>query len=150
MSTQDPDLGGYSEEELAAELGRLREAPLDEVLAQVMSLLANAAQVKLGRRDGRALIDLTAALVQQVRDYAHPQLVGQLDEILPQLQMAQVEAEKELAQAVASGQAAPEVNDLGSEPAQERPSDRTPPPTQQPGAAHGGDKQGSRLWTPGT
>ena len=59
------DLGGTrepTEEEIRAYLSQLREAPVDQVLAEVVNALLNAAQVKLGRRDGRLLIDTVAAV----------------------------------------------------------------------------------------
>jgi hypothetical protein len=150
-----PGAGGQpSEEELRAALGQLRAAPVDQIVAEVASALLNAAQVKLGRRDGRLLIDTTASLTDQVRPHVPAELVEQLDEVLNQLRLAQVEAEREVA--AASSQGHEEPNDLGSQPARtsERPGadgDGTPSPggpgsTPPPG---GPGSKTSRLWVPG-
>ena len=155
------DLGGQqqpSEEEIRAYLSQLREAPVDQVLAEVSNALLNAAQVKVGRRDGRLLIDATAAMTDAVRGHAAQELTDQLDQALTQLRMAQVEGEQQVAQAAASGQA--ESGDLGTDPAAgDAASDqgargadagagaqpRQAPP-QQPSA---GGSAASRLWVPG-
>jgi hypothetical protein len=134
-----------SEEELRAALGQLRAAPVDQIVAEVASALLNAAQVKLGRRDGRLLIDTTALVTDQVRAHVPAELVAQLDEALNQLRLAQVEAEREVAAARAQGHEEP--NDLAGRPPQ-------PDATGTPG---GGSEQPpgtpasktSRLWVPG-
>jgi len=159
------DLGGQqqpSEEEIRAYLSQLREAPVDQVLAEVSNALLNAAQVKVGRRDGRLLIDATAAMTDAVRGHAAQELTDQLDQALTQLRMAQVEGEQQVAQAAASGQA--ESGDLATDPsggdeagdatgeqagsgadagAGEQP--RQAPPQQPPA----GGSAASRLWVPG-
>ncbi|MDX1657879.1 MAG: hypothetical protein R3343_03575 [Nitriliruptorales bacterium] len=132
MSQQGPDpRQELSEEELKAYLGQLREAPLTDVVAQTVSVLLNAAQVKLGRPDGRTLIDIVAAIRDTAGDALEEGLVSELDNVLNQLRMAQVEAENQSAPA-------------GAEPAEPVPDD-TPPAT--------GDQSGSggasKLWTPG-
>jgi hypothetical protein len=140
--------GQPSEEELRAALGQLRGAPVDQVVAEVASALLNAAQVKLGRRDGRLLIDTTAALTDQVRSHVPVELVRQLDEVLNQLRLAQVEAEREVAAAAAQGHQEP--NDLtgqpgtaASGPAGEAGGTSTPPSAAEP------TSKTSRLWVPG-
>ncbi len=98
---------------------QLRAFPVDQVLRDVFFSLLNAAQVKLGRRDARLLIDVTAV----AHEHARPQLPGdlnrQIDEALGQLRMAQVSAENR-----ASQQGQQDENDLGTAPA---------PPSADPG-----------------
>jgi hypothetical protein len=155
VSQQTPPPAGAggqqpSEEEIRAYLGQLRQAPAEQVLAEVLSGLLNAAQVKVGRRDGRLLIDVSASLIDQVREHLSEDLTSQVDEVVGQLRMAQVEGERELESARAQGHE--EHNDLGQErsepgaaPAEEpeQPPASPPPSSPQPGQG------GSRLWTPG-
>ncbi|MCC5948551.1 MAG: hypothetical protein JJT89_08860 [Nitriliruptoraceae bacterium] len=148
-------MGGQpSEEEMRAYVAQLRGAGLDQILAEVLSSLLNAAQVKIGRRDGRFLLDLVAGLTDQTREVLPEELTSQVDDVLAQLRMAQVQAEPEVAAAAAQGQAEP--NDL---PATVSPGDAAgasdapgeapgqggadQPPESGPGSA------ASRLWVPG-
>ncbi|MFA9445605.1 hypothetical protein [Egicoccus sp. AB-alg6-2] len=129
-----------SEEEVRAYLGQLRAAPVEQVVAEVASALLNAAQVKLGRQDGRLLLDMVAGLTEQGRSRLPEELTSQLDQALSQLRLAQVEAEREVQQATAQGHT--EEGDLdadGAAPPAAAPE--TPPQT--PSAA-------SRLWVPGS
>lgn len=132
-----------SEEEVRAYLGQLRVAPVEQVVAEVASALLNAAQVKLGRNDGRLLLDMVASLADQARSQLPAELTDQLDQALSQLRLAQVEAEREVAQAASQGHV--EEGDLGATPPQDAdggaPAAESPAP--QPGAAS------SRLWVPG-
>jgi hypothetical protein len=143
--------GQPSEEEVRAYLAQLRAAPAEQVLAEVFSGLLNAAQVKVGRRDARLLLDATATLVAQVRGVLPDELTSQLDDVLSQLRMAQVQAEPEVAQAVAKGQ--PEPNDLGAEAvAATEGEGQTPDAEASPGASStpaAGSDAASRLWVPG-
>ncbi len=154
------DLGGQqqpSEEEIRAYLSQLREAPVDQVLAEVVNALLNAAQVKIGRRDGRLLIDTVSAVTDTVRGHVPDELTKQLDQALTQLRMAQVEGEQQVAKAAAAGQA--ESGDLTTDPsaadeatgaggggpapgAGEQPPPASPPPAS-------GSSAASRLWIPG-
>ncbi len=138
----------YSEEELRAALSEMRQAPVGEIVAQVVSVLANGAQVKLGRHDARLLIDLTDTVMKQTRAHLDERFTREVDEVLGQLRMAQVEAERQVA---ASSEE--EQNDLagaagtgGQTPAagqeQQAAQREQPQQPQQPG--------GSRLWTPGS
>lgn len=144
-----------SQEEVRAYLDQLRSAPVDQVLAEILSSLLNAAQVKIGRRDGRLLLDASAALVGEVREALPEALRSQLDDVLSQLRMAQVQAEQQVAAAARQGQ--PEKNDLGAQPAPQAPpggedegdeADGTPPSSPPPASPAGGDAS-SRLWVPG-
>ncbi|HEX5190121.1 MAG TPA: hypothetical protein VFW16_11300 [Streptosporangiaceae bacterium] len=100
----------------AAEVGeqarRLRSFPADQVIADALFSLLGAAQVKLGRRDARLLIDVTTVAHQHARSYLPDQLTVQIDQILGQLRLDQVSAEGH-----ASGQGEPEENDLDKVPA---------------------------------
>lgn len=140
-----------SEEEVRAYLAELREAPVDQVLAEVVNALLNAAQVKVGRRDGRLLIDTVSAVTEQVRGHVPDELTTQLDQAINQLRLAQVEGEEQVRQAAASGE--PESGDLTTDPAAEGSPEPVageeggqPSQPQQPPA--GGDAA-SRLWVPG-
>ena len=109
-----------SAEEAREYVRRMRSLPVDEVIRDVLFGLLNAAQVKLGRRDARLLIDVSTVAHEQARSYLPEELSRQLDQVLGQLRMAQVNAEGH-----ASRQGEPEENDLDRPPA--------PPPTGQPG-----------------
>ncbi len=150
------DLGGQrepSQEEIQAYLSQLREAPVDQVLAEVVNALLNAAQVKLGRRDGRLLIDTVGAVTDTVRGHVPEELTTQLEQALTQLRMAQVESEQQVAQAAAGGQQ--ESGDLASDPAQddaatsEPAADTTSQPPHQPPQEPPAGGGASRLWVPG-
>jgi hypothetical protein len=91
---------------------QLRAFPADQVLQDFFFSLLNAAQVKLGRRDARLLIDVTAVAHEHARPHLPGELTRQIDEVLGQLRMAQVSAENQ-----ASQQGQQEENDLGTSPA---------------------------------
>ncbi len=156
------DLGGPkqpSEEEIRAYLSQLRQAPVDQVLAEVVNALLNAAQVKVGRRDGRLLIDITAAITDTIRGQVPDELTTQLDQALTQLRMAQVDGEQQVAQAKASGQhedgdlaADPQEASEASEPGGDAGPREAPPASGGPAATPppaGGGSAASRLWVPG-
>ena len=148
----DPTAGGQaggtqpgqepSEEEVRAYLAQLRSAPVDQVLAELASGLLNAAQVKLGRRDGRLLIDLVGVVTERLRGTVPEELTGQLDQALTQLRMAQVEAEKQVREAGGEENDLPEAAGSASEPAEGQAG--------APGAAGTRPSAASRLWTPGS
>ena len=151
MSSQLPPQGqpgsddGPSEEEVREYLAQMRGAPADQVLAEVVQGLLNAAQVKLGRNDARLLLDACAGLVDAVRDRSSEELVGQIDQALSQLRLGQVEAEKEVGQ--------DEPNDLADDgsPADTGavPSQPQSPPSQ-PQSPPSQSGSSSKLWTPGS
>ncbi|MEX2420446.1 MAG: hypothetical protein WD670_01375 [Actinomycetota bacterium] len=156
----DPSAGGPegqpSEEEMRAYLGQLRAAPVDQVLAELLSSLLNAAQVKVGRRDARLLLDGAAALVTQVRSVLPDELVTQLDQVLSQLRMAQVQAEPEVAAAAEQGEREPNDIEPASSsrpPASSADDQAQPSPSSSPGTAPSppasGPDPASRLWVPG-
>jgi hypothetical protein len=91
---------------------RLRSLPVDQVLGDLLVSLLNAAQMKLGRRDARLLIDVTAVAHEHARPYLPGELTRQIDQVLGQLRLGQVSAEGH-----ASQQGQPEENDLEQAPA---------------------------------
>lgn len=120
-----------SEEQLREYLTQLRGAPADQVISEVVSVLVNAASAKLGRRDGRLLIDLAATMLERSRDYISGDMAKQVDDVLGQLRLGQVQAESQVGD--------DEVNDLSTAPpAPEQAAQQQPP--QQPT---------SKLWIPG-
>jgi hypothetical protein len=116
VSTAGPGGAGQGDErsaEDAREYSRqLRSLPVGQVLGDVLFSLLHAAQLKLGRRDARLLIDVTAVAHEHARPYLPGELTRQVDEALGQLRMGQVSAESH-----ASQQGQPEENDLGQIPA---------------------------------
>ncbi|MBW3658762.1 MAG: hypothetical protein KY457_09000 [Actinobacteria bacterium] len=159
MSQQMPPGGREpTEEELRQYLGEMRQGHVGEIVAQVVSALLNGAQVKLGRRDARLLIDLAAGVNDAAGPHLDEEFSAEVTQVLTQLRMAQVEAEEELAKLQASGQAPPEANDVGPSGGTSGQAARPPGDAGSPGA--GGQQGGarpasepsaaSRLWTPGT
>jgi hypothetical protein len=90
---------------------RMRSLPASEVIGEVLVSLISAAQVKVGRRDARLLIDVTAVAHEHARPYLPGDLASQIDQVLGQLRLAQVSAEGN-----ASQQNQPEENDLDRAP----------------------------------
>ena len=139
METEGPGGGAGQEQPRSAEdvreyVQRLRSLPVEQVISDVLFSLLNAAQVKLGRRDARLLIDVTAVAAEHARPYLPGELTQQIDQVLGQLRLGQVSAEGH-----ASPAGKPEQNDLDRAPA--------PPPS---GAAQPSAGQAaSRLWVPG-
>jgi hypothetical protein len=117
---------------------QLRSAPVEEIVAEAFFMLLNAAQIKLGRRDARLLIDLSTVMLEQAGGYLPETLVKQVEQSLGQLRLGQVSAENELAK---RGQ--PEPNDLTQFP--------TPPASRSTGSpsAASSESPTSRLWVPG-
>jgi hypothetical protein len=129
---------GPSEEDAQALVERLRSAPAEEILAEVLSTLLSTAQVKLGRRDARLFIDLSAVLLDHARGSLSDDVGAQVDAALGQLRTGQVAAEREVTAAGAS-----EPNDLPTTTPPPSASSRAPGgSTQPPGSTSG-------LWVPG-
>ena len=139
--------GMPSEAELEQMLVQMREAPAEQVLVEVVNVLLQAAQVKLGRPDARLLIDAVAAVAEASAGRADPTLLGQVGQAVAQLRLAQVEAEGGPSASV--GQAA--AGSASAASAGPGPSGPAPAPapasTSEPGPA--GGEQRSRLWVPG-
>lgn len=134
--------GQPTEEQLRAALDQLRASPVDVVIADVLNALLQGAQVKLGRRDARVLLDLIDTVARQIEPYVDARLSSEVANAISQLKMAQVQAEQE----VAAGPAEP--NDLpadGSAPPSPA-GEGQPQPSAQPPQQGG---QASRLWVPG-
>ncbi len=116
MGTAEPGAGGQGEEQSAGDASdyarRLRSLPVDQVLGDCLFSLLTAAQVKLGRRDARLLIDVATVAHEHARPYLPGELTSQLDQVLGQLRMAQVNEENHARQ---DGE--PEENDLDRAPA---------------------------------
>ena len=145
-----------TEEELRAYVAALRVSDVHEIVAQVFSELASAAQVKLGRRDARLLIDLAAAFQDAAAARIDERLATQMRTAVDQLRLGQVDAEKQLQQLRAEGRLpAEEDGDLpasGPATAGGTPSGDAPATTPAPGAAPpppSGQSAASRLWVPG-
>jgi hypothetical protein len=141
----EPEL---SEEQARQYAEQLRSVPAEQVVTEVLSSLLNLAQVKLGRRDARLLIDLCAVLLGHARRHLPSDLSTQVDQALSQLRLAQVQAE-----GTASG---PEPNDLAEIPATPTgtggtapvaPAGPAPPPA--PGQPAPQPPPAARLWVPG-
>lgn len=162
--------GEPSEEEVRQYLSQMRAAPAEQVVAEVLQGLLNAAQVKLGRRDARLLLDAAAELAERTGPALSDDLRTQLGEVLSQLRMGQVEAEREVAESGhdepndlvdtttatdgGAGDTADDQVDAGATSAPEAapPSGRTArpsPSTAQPGPQGGAGSPLDKLWIPG-
>ncbi len=108
MATAEPGNAADAREQMR----RLRSLPIDQVLGDVLFSLLQAAQVKLGRRDARLLIDVAAVAHEHARPYLPGELTQQVEQVLGQLRLGQVQAESNASQ---PGQ--PEENDLDRAPA---------------------------------
>ena len=96
MAEPDGDVGqeqAQSAEQAREYVRRMRALPVDQVIGEVLFSLLNAAQVKLGRRDARLLIDVSAVAHEHARPYLPGELTRQIDQVLGQLRMGQVSAE---------------------------------------------------------
>ena len=139
MDTAGPGSGAEHEPARAAEdvreyVQRVRSLPVDQVIGDVVFSLLNAAQVKLGRRDARLLIDMATVALEHARPYLPDELTKQIDQLLGQLRLSQVGAEGH-----ASRRGEVEENDLDRVPA--------PPPA---GAAQSpAGRAPGKLWVPG-
>jgi hypothetical protein len=143
--------GMPSEAEMEQMLLQMREAPAEQVLVEVVNVLLQAAQVKLGRPDARLFIDAVAAVAEAAAGRADAALLGQVGEAVTQLRLAQVEAEGQGGPVAAGSGPAGEAAAPGTTP----PSATQPAPGPRPGPAGPGSgepgpgEQRSRLWVPG-
>jgi hypothetical protein len=96
-----------SPDDVQQHIQRMRELPVEQVIGDIVFSLLNAAQIKLGRRDARLLIDVTAVAHEHARPYLPDKLTKHVDEALGQLRLGQVSAEGPTG---AKGE--PEKNDL--------------------------------------
>ena len=134
-----------SEEELRQYVAELREAPAAELVAQAFTMIGAWAEAKLGRPDARTLIDALSGLVQGAESGLDADLVKQMREGVAQLQMAQVQVERQLASQPQQGDRPsgeqPEPRQPQTE--QQRPQQARPQPQPQD------QKMTDRLWIPG-
>lgn len=121
-------------------LAQMREAPAEQVLVEVINVLLQAVQVKLGRRDARLLIDAVAAVTAATDGRVDPTLQAQIAQALTQLRLAQVEAERQEGIAGEPGATAADAAP-GAVPPLPAPSPQASPAPGAPAA--------SRLWVPG-
>lgn len=151
--------GQPSEQEIRAYLAQLRQTDVNEIVAQAFSMLASGAEVKMGRRDARLLIDAAAAVADATGERLDERLTEQMDEALAQLRTGQVDAEGQLDQLREEGrlpdeedndlpaagrkEAAAGEGDGGGEPAPGRSEGAVG--TQRPSGSNAAD----RLWVPG-
>jgi hypothetical protein len=113
---------------------------VEQIIADAMFMLLNAAQVKAGRRDARLLIDVVTVSLTHACGYLSAELANRVDGLLGQLRFAQVAEEGRAGQ---PGQPK-EENDLDRVP--------TPPPAGQarpPTEAMSRSPRTSGLWVPG-
>jgi hypothetical protein len=125
-----------TEEQVREYLEQVRDVPAEQVVSDVIAVVLNAASAKIGRNDGRLLIDVAAVVLEHTRPHLSGEFATQVDQALGQLRMGQVQAE---------GEAKEEPNDIAAAPATPAPaSPAQPSPApapEQPAAA--------KLWIPG-
>jgi hypothetical protein len=131
----EADQPPISDEQARQYVAQLRSAPAEQIVIELLSGLLNAAQIKLGRRDARLLIDLGSMLLDHSRRYLRQELTRQIEQALHQLRLGQVQAESTV-------DAKAEPNDLPDTP--------TPPDAEAtPAAPPPQPSPVSRLWVPG-
>jgi len=149
--TQMP--GQPSEEEMRAYLEQLRAADPVGLIAEAFNLLATGAQVKLGREDARVLIDSMAGMVHAAGARIPGEVSQQMNQGIAQLQMAQVQAEKDAAAEERGGDSGEAAESDATAPSQDASGTTPPPGGPGPGAPSrpGADQQRmtDRLWVPG-
>lgn len=141
----DPMNDGPTEEQMRAYLENLRDAQPVEIVVQAFGLLATASEVKLGRIDARVLIDGMAALLEATAERMPAEIADRMQQTVAQLQMAQVQAERDLAAAETGEQDAGAVD----EGAQAPPSAEPPSAAQQQQQQQPREDVTNRLWIPG-
>lgn len=139
--------GEPSQEEMQAYLESVRNADPAEIVAQAFTVLGTGAEVKLGRSDARVLIDAMGALAQATEGRVPAQLTEGMKNGLTQLQMAQVEAERQqpAQQGAGAGQREQAPAGAAGDQAQKGPQQQ-PQPSQEQGAEQ---RMTDRLWIPG-
>ena len=145
MSDPTQMAGQPSEAEMRAYLEQLREADPAGLVAEAFNLLATGAQVKLGRPDARSLIDSLAGMVQGAGAALPPQIVEQMTAGIQQLQLAQVQAEKDMAAAQPPPEAGAGADADGG--GEQSPSGG--PTMSSPGQSAADKRMTDRLWVPG-
>ena len=137
-----------SPEELQAYVEQLRAADPADLLVQAYTMLATAAEVKIGTPGARVLIDAMAGLGDVAAGAVEGDLGTRMRGGVAQLQTAQVQAEREAATAggdAAAGEAqAPQTG--APQPPPDAPGQGQPAAPEGPS---GGQKASDRLWIPG-
>jgi hypothetical protein len=150
MSSTEPEAAGgaeghdspLTEDDVRQYVEKLRSAPAQQILTEMMFTSLNAAQVKLGRKDARLFIDLTALLAERLGAYLPDEIGTQVEQALGQLRLAQVQAEGEVA-------SEDEANDLDRAPTGivgRTDTELAEAPSAPPGSS---SSAGSKLWVPG-
>jgi hypothetical protein len=135
-----------SPEEMRAYVEQLRAADPADLIAEAYNLLAAGAQVKLGRPDARMLIDAMGAMVNAVGGGLPAEIAQQMAQGVAQLQAAQAQAEREMAEDPETAGAAGEAGDRPARPPGPAPSGPGPGG---PGAEGADQRMTDRLWIPG-
>lgn len=110
-----------------------------QALLQAYGLLAEGAVAKIGDPKARMLIDTMAALGELGEGRLPPEVAAQIRDDVAQLQLAQVQAEREIA----------------AHRAQQSPAGEAPPPAEETAATaaeqqqHQQQRMTDRLWIPG-
>jgi hypothetical protein len=136
----EPD-DGLTEDEVREYVEKLRATPAQQLVVEMLFNAVNAAQVKLGRKDARLFIDLSALLVDRLSDHLPDEATSQVEQALHQLRLAQVQAEAQVAE---SGE--PEPNDLDRAPTGIAPGGQTGTTGE---AGPTSPSATSKLWVPG-
>lgn len=145
MGATGMPMGGPSEAELQAMLLQMREAPVEQVLAEVINVLFQTIQVKLGLGDARTLIDVAAALTDVTAGRIDGELHARIVAALAQLRLAQVEEEGRQGAPVAGPDVASEA--VGASGAGDgAPSGAAATPA---AGVPSAQNAASRLWVPG-
>lgn len=140
-----------TEEQVREYLEQVRGVPAEQVVSDVIAVVLNAASAKIGRKDGRLLIDVAAVVLERTRPHLSGEFATQVDQALGQLRMGQVQAE---------GKAEDEPNDIAAAPASPAPASPAPVspapvppgparPVPPPPAAAPEQPTASKLWIPG-
>jgi hypothetical protein len=131
----DPMTDGPTEEEMRAYLESLRAAQPVEIIVQSFGIMATASEVKLGQPDARVLIDGMGALLEATAGNMPDEIVDRMRQTVQQLQLAQVQAEREAAGAPAA------TDQAQADPEREQAAGSAPQRPESDAA--------SRLWIPG-
>ena len=75
---QDP---APSAEDAREYVQQVRSLPVEQIIGDVVFSLLNAAQIKLGRRDARLLIDVSTVVLEHARPYMPAELTRQVDQV---------------------------------------------------------------------
>lgn len=137
--SQQPGPSDTSEHDARELAERLRSAPAEAIITDLLSTLLSTAQVKLGRRDARLFIDLGAQTLEYAGPYLPAELGNQVEAALGQLRLAQVSAENK------ASKDQPEPNDVSQIPTRPPAGDRV----EEADSGRQAASPASKLWVPG-